>query len=474
MNRQIRLVMMIFLWVVVLVAAIVVLDASETKQEVSNVEFRNSPPTDVKIVSISNDYGDILIDYMDGGYIIGDVPIDVVDMERFVDMMTNSAAVYAVTAIKNPDSLERYGFDDNASSVYIEYLDRQSISMFIGNYEPISKGYYCSIEGQAGIYLFEEQRISAFLQPENYYINRYVTPPVPEQSQSSLGHVLGIKFAGGMLEEPIVLKPVVQNDEQSMLDIISFGSATHLIEINNMNHRVDQRYAQSVFDSILGLTATDIVDYNLTKEQMDAFGFSSPDMQVIFDYREALDVGPVIYKVSIVEKNGEFYADCNERGVIYRIEPPLFYAVELEKFPVRWFFSPLLFDLDELEIISGNQTYLFELSGSTNADLAVKCNGEKFDLNRFRRLYKLMTSAAHDNTMREQMDTSGQPVLEITYRYRNVDKQEDTLKLYPAEARRQYASVNGLTEFTIKEQFNVRVSQALDVLFTQEAFEIEW
>jgi len=473
-NRQIRLVLTVFCIVLILGAAVVVLDATEAEQDNGNVVFRDSPPTDVRVVKIVNEYGEMLVDYMDGGYVAGDIPTDLVDTDRFVAMMTHSGAVYAVNSISNPKDLAQYGLDGDVSSVTIEYMDGESITIFIGNPEPISDGYYCQVEGDDGVYLFEEERIHAYLQPQKYYISRYVTPPIPPQSQSSLGHVQAVEFEGGLLEEPVELTPVMEDDDQVMLEAMSYGSATHLIRISGRDYRVDQRYAAEVFDSFVGMTATDIVGYNFSEQEMNEFGFDKPDMRVRFDFKQTPDAKQSEYNVSLLKKNGVFYAACNNRGVIYKVEQPYFYTAELENFPVRWFFSPLLFDLDELEITLGGQTYLFEVMGSTNSDLAVKCNGEAFSLDRFRRLYKLITSAAHDNTIREQAAPGGEALMRITYRYRNADKEADVLALYPAEARRHYAEVNGITEFTIKEQFYTRVAQALDVLYTDEVFEIQW
>lgn len=474
MSRQSRLVLTVFCIVLILSAAVVVLDATETEHDNGNVVFRDSPPTDVRVVKISNEYGDMLVDYMDGGYVAGDIPIDLVDMDRFVEMMTHSGAVYAVNSISNPQDLAQYGLEGDVSSVVIEYMDGESIKIFIGNPEPISKAYYCQVEGEDGVYLFEEKRIHAYLQPQKYYISRYVTPPIPSQSQSSLGHVLAVELEGGLLEEPVKLMPVTQDDKQIMLDAVAYGSATHLIRISGRNHSVDQRYATELFDSLVGMTAADIVGYNFSEQEMNEFGFDKPDMRVRFDFRQTPDAKPSEYNVSLLNKNGVFYAACNNRGVIYKIAQPYFYTAELEKFPVRWFFSPLLFDIDELEITLGEQRYLFEVIGSTNSDLAVKCNGEAFNLDRFRRLYKLVISAAHDNAMREQATTGGEALMRITYRYRDANKEEDVLVLYPAELRRHYAKVNGITEFTIKDQFYTRVAQALDVLYSEEMFEIEW
>ena len=474
MSRQIRLVLTVFCIVLILGAAILVLDATEKEHDNGSVVFKDSLPTDVRVVKISNQYGDMLVDYMDGGYVASDIPIDLVDTEKFVEMMTFSGAVYAVNSISDPNDLAQYGLDGDVSTVAIEYVDGESIKIFIGNPEPISKGYYCRVEGRDGVYLFEEKRIHAYLQPQKYYISRYVTPPIPSQSQSSLGHVLAVEFEGGLLEESVKLIPVTEEEDQTVLDAMSYGSATHLINISGRNYGVDQRYATELFDSLVGMKAEDIVGYNFSEQEMNEFGFDQPDMHVRFDYRQTRDEESSEYNVLLLNKDGVFYAACNNRGVIYKVAQPYYYTAELEKFPVRWFFSPLLFDLDELEITLGDQTYLFEVTGSTNSDLAVKCNGEAFNLDRFRRLYKLVISAAHDNAMREQATTGSEPLMRITYRYRDARKGEDVLALYPAEARRHYAEANGITEFTIKDQFYTRVAQALDVLYTDEEFEIEW
>ncbi|MDA3846150.1 MAG: DUF4340 domain-containing protein [Vallitaleaceae bacterium] len=474
MGRQIRLILMQLGIVIILFSAMFVLNATKSEEQITKVVFRNSPPTDVRSVHIQNEYGNLYVDFMDGGYVLGEVPIDVVDMERFVDMMTDAAAVYAVTEIKRPQSLDVYGLNNKAAVIDVIYIDGEEMTLTIGNYEPISKGYYCSISDFDGVYLIGEERVNGFKQPEKYFISNYITPLMPAQSQSSLGHVKMMTLEGGTLEEKVTLSPVVAENEQSMLDASSFGSASHLIEINGMNHRVDERYASLVFDSVLGLKAEDIIDYNLSEEAMAIFGFDRPDMEVVFDYKRTPDEESVRYEIKILEKSGIFYASCNKRGVIYQISPPYFYGVTLEQFPVRWFFSPLLFDLEALEIQRADERYVFELSGTTNDDLAVTCNGESFDLDRFRRFYKLITSAAHDNTMDEQIELPGLSLMNITYRYRDVNKPDDELNLYAAESRRIYAEVNGLTEFTIKELFYTRVSQALDILFTEEVFEIEW
>ncbi|PKM66686.1 MAG: hypothetical protein CVU95_10440 [Firmicutes bacterium HGW-Firmicutes-2] len=474
MGRQIRLVLMLLAFVVILFSTVLVLETTKSEEQIKKVVFRSSPPTDVHSVHIQNDFGDIYVDFLDGGYVLGEVPIDVVDMELFVDMMTDVADVYALTEIKSPQNLEIYGLNNKTAVVKVTYMDSNEMTLNIGNYEPISKGYYCSISDYDGVYLIAEDRVNGFIQPEKYFISKYVTPPKPAQSQSSLGHVKGMTLEGGALLEKVILSPVEAENEQIMIDVISFGSATHLIEINGMKYRVDQRYAALVFDSVIGLKAKDIIDYNLSEEAMETFGFENPDMHVVFDFKRTPNDGIIQYDIKVLEKNGSFYASCNNRGIIYQLNPPYFYSVTVEKFPVRWFFSPLLFELKALEIKRADEFYLFELSGTTNNDLAVTCNGESFDLNRFRRFYKLITSGAHDNTMSEQIEVSEPSLMEITYSYRNVNKQEDVLKLYAGESRRHYAKVNGMTRFTIKELFHTRVSQALDLLFTDEVFEIDW
>ena len=242
MTKQIRLIVIMLLVSIVLAMGIVLLDSTEKIKESDGTILKNLTPDAIQDIEIDNEFGSIHIEYLESGYLVGEVPAELVDYNKFITMMTNSAAVYAAQTIIDNGELAAYGLDEPQASVHVTYFKDKPLVLYIGEKERVSNGYYCKVDGDNHIYLFEADRVQAYLQPEKYYINSYVTPAKPEQSISASGHVLGMTMTGGNLDEPVVLTPVSKDDPQSLLDVMSFGSATHLIAINDRRQRVDQKY----------------------------------------------------------------------------------------------------------------------------------------------------------------------------------------------------------------------------------------
>jgi hypothetical protein len=182
----------------------------------------------------------------------------------------------------------------------------------------------------------------------------------------------------------------------------------------------------------------------------------------------------VHYDLKLLKTDDTVYVTRNDDGVIYQIPEPPFLSIEYRKLPVRWFLSPLLIDVREVVVTTEGETYDFVITGETNAEKEVTCNGEPFDIARFRELYRLLISAAHDGRLLEDVVVQGQPLLRLTYRYIDEEKAPDVMALYPGDARRDYVEVNGVTELAMQEMYLQRVREALDILWTDEPIETEW
>ena len=165
---------------------------------------------------------------------------------------------------------------------------------------------------------------------------------------------------------------------------------------------------------------------------------------------------------------------CNDRGVIYAVPEPAFAQLEYSQLLVRWFLSPLILDVRAVEISTGGEDYEFVITGETNAEKKVTCNGKDMDIDRFRTMFGLLRSAAHDGRLLENVVVEGEPLLRLTYHYVDEHKQPDIMELYPGDARRYYVRVNGVTELAIKEMFLTRVQEAMGSLWTDDPIETEW
>ena len=205
-----------------------------------------------------------------------------------------------------------------------------------------------------------------------------------------------------------------------------------------------------------------------------AFGFDRPTMQVEFDLKNGVDAEVEHYELALLQKDDATYMTCNDNGVIYAIQEPAFLHIEYGKLLVRWFLSPLLMDVGAIQLTTGGKDYDVVITGETNAEKQVTCNGQKLDIERFRTLYGLLTSAAHDGTLLEDVVVEGTPLLRVIYHYLDEQKQPDVMELYPGDARRVYAQVNGVTELAVREMYLTRVQEALSILWTDDPIETEW
>ncbi|MGE5495598.1 MAG: DUF4340 domain-containing protein [Burkholderiales bacterium] len=470
MSRQTRLVITVAVCVALLaVAAWLLMPAAESGNP---LVLRDSKASDINTASISNQYGTFNITAEDGGYVSDDIPPVILDIQEFYDLMTNCAAVSVKQVVdETPGDLALYGLDKPAATVDVVYNDDSELKFYIGDQERITGNYYCSVEGKSAVYLMEAQRCSAFLLPKKDFVEDVITPPL--QMSSPFSAVRDVTFTGGPLDMPVTLKAVTGEDEEITRLAASFGAPTHLVMGKGI-YELDQTYGIDLLNSLLGVTANNIEGYNLTPEQISAFGFDSPYMQVEFDLKNGVDAEVVHYSLALIEKGGLYYMSCNDNGVIYEVPKPLFADIQYSKLPVRWFLSPMITDITKVELATANETLVFEISGETKEDRAVTLNGQPFDIERFYKFYELITSAANDGNMYDNLQPQGNELLTITYYYKDAEKSPDVMKLFEGDTLRNCVQINGVTEFQMLDTYLERVRSVVKNIWGNEPIDTKW
>ncbi len=472
MTREVRWVLIAATVVVVLAVASVLLMLNPPEMQDDGVSFKAVEPVDVVHVLIDNQYGTIDIAFTGEGYVVDDIPAELVDMERFIELLTYSGKIYALSRVASaPGDLGLYGLSEPAARVEIAYSDETTLTLLIGDVERVTGHTYFSVAGDPAVYLMESAHCAGFLRPKKVYVEDLVTPEL--ELSSPLSALLDVIFVGGPLAEPVVVEAVAAKDPDVLRAAVSFGAPTHIVRGTGI-YELDQTYGVEMLGALLGISAYDIVGYGLTPDEIRAFGFGHPTMQVAFDLKNGVEADVQHYVLTLLQKDGATYLTCNDNGVIYAIEEPAFLHIEYGELPVRWFLSPLLIDVRAIEVTTAGADYEFVITGETNAEKQVMLNGEDLDIERFRAFYRLLTSAAHDGMLREDVVAEGAPLLQLTYHYLDEKKPSDVMVLYPGEARRVYVQVNGVTELAMQEIYLSRVQEALSVLWTDEPFETEW
>ncbi|MCJ7548970.1 MAG: DUF4340 domain-containing protein [Anaerolineae bacterium] len=454
------------------VASVVLLLAPTDNIEDSSVFFKGVEPVDVMRVLMSNEYGTVDIYFTGEGYLVDDIPAELVDVEELIDLLTHCGKVYALRTVASASrNLGSYGLADPAARVEITYADGSALTLLVGKVESVTGNTYFSVDGDPAVYLMESERSAGFLLPKKAYVEDLVTPELA--LSSPLSALLDVTFIGGQLAEPVTVEAVAAKDPQVARTAISFGTATHIVRGKGV-YELDQTYGVEMLGALLGISSYDILGYQFTQEEIMAFGFGRPTMQVEFDLKSGVDGEVEHYALALLQKDDAYYMTSNDNGVIYAVQEPAFLHVEYSKLLVRWFLSPMLMDVREIELTTGGKDYDFVITGETNAEKQVTCNGEELDIERFRALYGLLTGAAHDGRLLEDVVVEGAPLLRLTYHYLDAQKQPDEMELYPGDARQVNVRVNGVTELAMREMYLVRVQEAVSILWTDDPIETDW
>lgn len=252
------------------------LTGQERPAETDSLSFSQREPTSIERITVRNGKGEYAVwyDSENGGYVIGDVPADLADMDRFIQFMVDCASLSAQTRVSGDDGApEAFGLDKPTAECAITYDDGEELRLTIGSREEVSGDYYLRVEGKPGVYTYAKQPAETLLAGQETFLSRLVTPRLTVSSP--LSAVRDARFSGKRLPAPIEIRAVMGRDDAVRRDALSFGAATHLVKSAG-THELDQAGGIRVLGSLLGIEAVGIEGYNLSGEEMDAYGFSRP------------------------------------------------------------------------------------------------------------------------------------------------------------------------------------------------------
>ncbi|MCL2363010.1 MAG: hypothetical protein FWC73_14510, partial [Defluviitaleaceae bacterium] len=312
-----------------------------------------------------------------------------------------------------------------------------------------------------------------FLLPKTQVISRFVTPQLAVSSP--LSAIRDITFTGSSLAQPITIQANEAGNTKVALAALSFGAPTHIVKGGGV-YQLDQTYGIEILGSLFGVEAFDIAGYGLSDEEVAAFGFDQPYMAVDYFMVNGVDADVREMRLRLTEAaNNRFYATLEGSGVVYIINRKPFMDIQYDRLLQRWFLTPLIMDLSAVSIESPEGYNRFYIDNSDPRNPIITHNGRVLDVELFRSFYRLITSAAHDGAYLGILEQPQEPaLLTITYTYSSLEKEPDSLSLYPGAVRRVNAFVNGVGEFAMRDLFVQQVIDGAENLIEGMPIEENW
>ena len=135
------------------------------------------------------------------------------------------------------------------------------------------------------------------------------------------------------------------------------------------------------------------------------------------------------------------------------------------------FLLPSIYEISKVTVQTAGNTYAFDVSGEKSE--TVTYNGSSIDKTAFSKFYQLLIGASHDGNYVPDAQPQGDPVLTITFDYRN-DNNSDTLQFYDAGTRKLYVAKNGKIEFTMMSSYLDNVQEACEQIINGETPDPDW
>jgi hypothetical protein len=450
------------------------------KQEESASERRllvDRKISEIEEIRISNQFDTYSVYQEESGFLIADLPMDLVYAEYLLMLLDEAARVEYIELVSQIEpsaalsALAVYGLDRPIGSALIRYSSGESLALIFGAVEPVSGGQYFMIDGGDAVYLMDHSRVVRFLQPLKRFINFEIVPV--RTDPSPLSTIKSLVLSGRAFPRPVVISEIRADNEEEMREALGFGAVTHLVRSPYLR-KIDQREAIDVFGSLSGLLNVEALDYNCDDAVLANYGLDDPLVKAEFVYKRGENFEPetIVLKTSLYQGNYVLVRD--DQRLVHLMERKPFFATSYEKLVSRWFLTPFITDVSSVLISSGGREYRFELSGEDNRSLEAELNGAKLNMVLFRNFYTLLVSASSDGLLMEDALAAGPPVLSVVFYYRDPLKKPDSMIFSSGSLRRLYVNVNGVTEFACLERFAQVVETALPALERGEDFRSEW
>ena len=266
MNRSKKLCVLLGILAAVCGATLIVLQVEERQEKIRNSdEIILEIPTG-SVEALSWEYeGQTLSFHKDGGWLYDEDEHFPVSEEAMSEMLEQFEAFGAAFIIEDVEDFGQYGLDDPICAIDLT-ADGQTRRILLGDYSKMDSQRYVSI-GDGNVYLVKHDPLDEFSAKLSAVIDHDEIPV--------FGQVTRLQFSGS---ENYTVTCQEDSPDTYCSDDVYFASK------NGKPLPLDTQLVETYLRSIANLGLTDYASYNVTDEELRAYGLDQPDLTVTVDY----------------------------------------------------------------------------------------------------------------------------------------------------------------------------------------------
>lgn len=490
MKGNIKLIIVFGIIVVLLAAAVVFMSISDKKEsnetdtetdsavsEQTTKLLYDKNPADISKLTITNSTGSYEVTRF------GEGDAAVWGVEELLSVPVNSSAINTFiekaatmtvqqTVVEDAPDLSIYGLNNPAASVKVQFTDSANTvkELCIGNTTPASstKTYFC-FSGEKTVYTVNTSDVSCFLTDKYDCINKVVyTAFTPSNAEDTTDYTRINKMV--ISRKDLDYDIEIEYDKRLDDPDTMAGNSSYHIMTSPVKLDLNPDKSADVTGLVFGLTAASVEVINPTDEQMAEYGLSDPYADIFMDISGG-DFHMIVGSQT-PDKTGR-YCYAQDIDIIYVFDNASLPWVTIMPLDITSTIITFnyVYSLKSLDVIGGDVSAHFTMSGTEDKDFAVQVNGNDIDKDLFKNFYQYILRAPAEELYLEDIITEQEPSLVITI---NAENNTDELRFISIENRRTVIVVNGKPSFTCKTSYVDRLFENLRLIENGEDIITSW
>ena len=467
MRKKVKLYALLGVLLVICAAAFAASRYQEKKENIKNSgEVILEIPTDsVTALSWTNESGTFSFT-KDESWTYDDDTAFPVSGEKVTDMLSQFEVFAAAFIIEDVDDHSQYGLDEPVCTINIT-AGEGSCTIKLGDFSKMDEQRYVSI-GDGKVYLVTHDPLSEF---DAVLRDMILDDTIPDFDTAD-----EITFSGS--ENYTVIRD--ENGKSICGDDIFFADGKPL-DTNNVD---------SFLSAVRSLSLTNYISYNVTDEELAAFGLSDPELTVKLRYSKKDDDGNVedsgtlllrisrdseelaAYEEAVKKDEDDLpdvtcYVRVGQSQIVYEISQSVYdqlTEVSYDTLRHQKLFTADFDTVTSIDVSLGGESFTFtytppEDKDDEDAEGTWTYNGEEFDIYDLRTALRALSASGFT----EETPT-GQEEISMTVLLDNEDFPTFTLTLYRYDGTNCIAAVDGRTVAFVPRSQTVDMIEAVNEL----------
>lgn len=473
MKKNIKVLIFSVICLAVLVAALVVVlnlpSANENKEETSSQDAillfdkTNLKAEDITVSNESGEYQLLGYEYSDEGSDDGSSSQIIYTMQDHSSQilsktMTDSLAeqclyMSAIQIVdKSGSRYSEYGLDKPRSTVSVIFSDNSEVTMYVGNNAPDNKGVYFRIDGNANVYLVQENMINMFLVDKLQMFSKTMS-----YSFNTDYKIQTVKISGTNYDSNIEIEPINNN-----ANFCNFVLTKPYREI------CDNDFLENFGESLYGLSGTTVVAVDITGDDMKKYGLEKPYIDV--EVTASDDTAAHII-ASEADSENNCYLMQSGGTIIYKMSTDdlFWYGVTYRDFLDDSIIKPNMDNIVSADIYYGGSNYHYDVTHTTSKNelyediVTTKAtyNGKEIKYLNLSIFVNNVAGISRSSALPKSTDGS-ERIFSIKYSFDGDDALSDTLEIYRTKDKQLIVTLNGNIEGYTDTEYAEKVFEQVE------------